>query len=67
MTTAAPQVGTKIRANTTTPSAVSVIIEVTALDGENPQGWFVWGYRQGGRNAGRRQTMYPRRYFVAKS
>lgn len=62
----APEIETKVRAFTTTATAQRVVILVTKIDEETDTGWFVYGYRQGGRNAGRRQTTYPGLYFVAK-
>jgi hypothetical protein len=61
----APQVGSKIHATTLTPSAQRVVVTVSSIEDETDAGWYVWGYRAH-RGARPRQTMYPRRYFVAR-
>lgn len=65
MTTTTPEVGRKYRAQTTTPAAQSVIIEVSKVDVECESGWYVYGYRTNRRQIGR-QTMYPREYFIPR-
>lgn len=64
--TQTPEVGRKVRAITTTATSLSVVVEVTAIDAETDAGWYVWGYRKHARD-GRRQTLIPRLYFVARS
>lgn len=63
----APVIGSKVRAVTTTASEQSVVIEVTSIANTTPAGWYVYGYRAARRGARPRQTMYPRRYFVART
>lgn len=65
MTTTAPEIGRKVQATTTTATAQTVLVEVTAIESETDSGWFVYGYRAH-RGARPRQTMYPRLYFVPK-
>lgn len=72
MTTTTPEIGSKVKAVTTTPAELQVVIEVTAIDAEvtavdteGPVGWLVYGYRAH-RGARPRQTMYPRLYFVPR-
>jgi hypothetical protein len=60
-----PAIGRSVRATTTTATAQSVVIEVTAIDRETESGWYVWGYRIVRRSTPR-QTSYPRLYFVAR-
>lgn len=57
-------VGRKVRAITTTATAQAVVIEVSAVAEATAAGQLVYGYRQAGRNAGRRQTTYPRLYLI---
>ena len=60
-----PEIGRRVRATTTTATEQSVVVEVTAIDRETEQGWYVWGYRTVKRSTPR-QTSYPRLYFVAR-
>ena len=62
-----PKVGSLVRAVTTTRTEQRVIIEVTAIDVTTHEGTYVWGYRQGGKNKGRRQTIYPNLYLIPQS
>lgn len=43
-----------------------VLIKPTAVDTEEPEGIWVYGYRLKGPRVGRRITGYPRRYFVSR-
>jgi hypothetical protein len=65
----APEVGRKVRALTTTRSEQQVVVEVTAIERETPEGTYVWGHRQYGRGNMRRtsrprQTAIPNLYLV---
>jgi transposase len=62
----APEIGQTVKAQTTTSTAQQVVVLITYIEEETEKGWIVYGYRKGGRNAGRRQTMVPRMYFVPK-
>lgn len=60
-----PEIGTKVRALTTTPQEQSVVVEVTAIERTAAEGTYVWGYRQyKHRRNGVRQTMNPQLYLV---
>lgn len=64
----APEVGSIQWAETATATAQHVQILVTAVDAETDAGWHVYGYRRyPTRRNGRRQTMIPRAYFVARA
>lgn len=63
--TTAPQIETKVRATTCTPNRQSVVVYVTAIDSETPDGWMIYGLRVK-RGLQTRMTQFPRLYFVLK-
>ena len=66
--TTTPDLYKKYRAQTTGKGdPQKVIIEVTRIEEETEQGWYVWGYRQyKNRRNGVRSTMIPAYYFISK-
>jgi hypothetical protein len=68
--TITPEIGKRVTAKTMTETEQTVTILVSSVQEETQYGWRVSGYRVGqsaGRNAGRRQTAFPRSYFVSKN